>query len=151
MRFLRAHTEIYSQMASGRPLISNPAFQSWRLSKPQMRNVNILKITIRIKGPGNFNHNGWQVDRGLPLTTLMEWNVQFVYNIMWYASANAKNSVFITGCLVINFKTHITYIGNRIPKEQGKRIIQKTTESKDKSKLTCQNGDIVKTSELPYL
>jgi hypothetical protein len=24
MRFLRAHTEIYSQMASGRPLISNP-------------------------------------------------------------------------------------------------------------------------------
>jgi hypothetical protein len=25
MRFLRAHTEIYSQMASGRPLISNPA------------------------------------------------------------------------------------------------------------------------------
>jgi hypothetical protein len=25
MRFLRAHTEISSQMASGRPLISNPA------------------------------------------------------------------------------------------------------------------------------
>ena len=24
MRFLRAHTETYSQMASGRPLISNP-------------------------------------------------------------------------------------------------------------------------------
>jgi hypothetical protein len=24
MRFLRAHTEIYLQMASGRPLISNP-------------------------------------------------------------------------------------------------------------------------------
>jgi len=50
---------------------------------------------------------------------------------------------------VINFETHITYIGNRIPKEQG--IIKKTTESKDKSKLTCQNGDIVKTSDLPYL
>jgi len=53
--------------------------------------------------------------------------------------------------LVINFKTHITYIGNRIPKEQGKGIIQKTTESKDKSKLTCQNEDIVKISDLPYL
>jgi hypothetical protein len=28
MRFLRAHTEIYSQMASGRPLISNPAIET---------------------------------------------------------------------------------------------------------------------------
>jgi hypothetical protein len=36
--------------------------------------------------------------------------------------------------LVINFKTHITYIGNRIQKEQGKGIIKKTTESIDKSK-----------------
>jgi len=39
---------------------------------------------------------------------------------------------------VINFKTHITYIGNRILKEQGKVIIQKMTESNffflDKSK-----------------
>ena len=52
---------------------------------------------------------------------------------------------------MINFKTHKTYIGNTIPKEQGKGIIQKTTESKDKSKLTCQNEDIVKISDLPYL
>ena len=29
MRFLRAHTEIYSQMASGRPLISNPVAVSF--------------------------------------------------------------------------------------------------------------------------
>jgi hypothetical protein len=29
MRFLRAHTEIYSQMASGRPLISNPEQYYW--------------------------------------------------------------------------------------------------------------------------
>jgi hypothetical protein len=28
MRFLSAHTEIYSQMASGGPLISNPAYIS---------------------------------------------------------------------------------------------------------------------------
>jgi hypothetical protein len=27
-------------------------------SKPQLRNLNILKITIRIKGQGNFNQNG---------------------------------------------------------------------------------------------
>jgi hypothetical protein len=59
---------------------------------------------------------------------------------------NLGTQLFFSG-----FKTHITYIGNRIPKEQGKGIIQKMTESKDKSKLTCQNGDIVKTSELPYL
>jgi hypothetical protein len=29
MRFLTTHTEIYSQMASGRPLISNPACWSY--------------------------------------------------------------------------------------------------------------------------
>jgi hypothetical protein len=30
MRFLRAHTEIYSQMASGWPLISNPGFVNYK-------------------------------------------------------------------------------------------------------------------------
>jgi hypothetical protein len=42
MRFLRAHTEIYSQMASGRPLISNPDIVIDYLY------INIIVINVKL-------------------------------------------------------------------------------------------------------
>jgi hypothetical protein len=46
MRFLRAHTEIYSQMASGRPLISNPAFM--QLVRKKWLSPMQLPVILRI-------------------------------------------------------------------------------------------------------
>ena len=50
MRFLRAHTEIYSEMASGRPLISNPVWHlKIRASSLQFRASKINMTLARME------------------------------------------------------------------------------------------------------
>jgi hypothetical protein len=47
MRFLRAHTEIYSQTASGRPLISNPGDTVHQPTWPLLLKIeHVVKLQV---------------------------------------------------------------------------------------------------------